>query len=377
MLKFDAIARGTLFAFVALFAVSGLGMAQPLSTAFLNPSKDNTLYEDPLGGLSNALGQGIFAGQTVTNLTRRGLLRFDIASALPAGSKIVSATLQLEMNQTIAGAQLVQLRRVTQDWGEGTSVAGGQGGGGTTATAGDATWVHTFSPSGTWLTPGGDYVPYISASQMVDNLGPYVWGPTFQMTADVQEWLDNPSTNFGWMVIGDESAAPTAKRFVSREGGVVSERPTLAITYTASNIAQAIPTGIGCVPAGGGLSALAFRVGTNEPPTVGSPTFRILGTNGLLNSSISIYLALGLSPVPFNLPGPLACPVYLDPASANLLFAQGLSPIGPLPSSTGDLNLPIPLPNIPSLSGAVLELQLLSFTVTDARTSNALTLRFQ
>ena len=33
------------------------------------------------------------------------------------------------------------------------------------------------------------------------------------MVADVQSWLDNPATNFGWLVLGDESDILTAKRF--------------------------------------------------------------------------------------------------------------------------------------------------------------------
>ena len=37
------------------------------------------------------------------------------------------------------------------------------------------------------------------------------------MVADVQSWLDNPASNFGWLVLGDETAIATAKRFDTRE----------------------------------------------------------------------------------------------------------------------------------------------------------------
>jgi hypothetical protein len=196
------------------------------------------------------------------------------------------------------------------------------------------------------------------------------------MTADVQDWLNNPSANFGWILIGDEITSPSAKRFVSRTGTVPTERPQLQIIYSTTPYAQAIPSGTGCVPGGSGLSNLAFRLCSNEPPVVGSGSFRIQATDGLMSSSMSLYLSVGLVPVPFNLPGPLSCPVYLDVPSANLLFQQGLSPIGPFVTPNGTLDLPIPLPFIPSLIGASLDVQVLSFNVIDARTSNALTLKF-
>jgi hypothetical protein len=37
------------------------------------------------------------------------------------------------------------------------------------------------------------------------------------MVADVQSWLNSPGSNFGWLVLGDESVAGSAKRFDTRE----------------------------------------------------------------------------------------------------------------------------------------------------------------
>ena len=54
------------------------------------------------------------------------------------------------------------------------------------------------------------------------------------MVADVQLWLDNPSQNFGWIVIGDETQIETAKRFATKEntdnGG--QDRPSLVVNFT-------------------------------------------------------------------------------------------------------------------------------------------------
>ena len=65
-------------------------------------------------------------------------------------------------------------------------------------------------------------------------LGPYVWGPTNGMVADVQQWLDSPSENFGWILVGDEAAPHLAKRFDSREDTVLTARPKLTIVYSPS-----------------------------------------------------------------------------------------------------------------------------------------------
>ncbi|MDX1388559.1 MAG: hypothetical protein R3344_05190, partial [Acidobacteriota bacterium] len=105
------------------------------------------------------------------------------------------------------------------------------GGGGPSA-AGDATWIHTFWDTSFWAAAGGDFVAGASASTTVDQNGPYTWGSTAGMVADVQSWLDNPGNNFGWIVLGDESTAPlpSAKRFDSRENAATA--PVLTVNFT-------------------------------------------------------------------------------------------------------------------------------------------------
>jgi hypothetical protein len=51
------------------------------------------------------------------------------------------------------------------------------------------------------------------------------------MVADVQDWLDNPAGNFGWLVLGDEKPTLTAKRF-ERESACADHRiRTVAQSY--------------------------------------------------------------------------------------------------------------------------------------------------
>ena len=198
----------------------------------IGPTKDNTLYENTAGLIGNGSGQYFFTGRTGSGEIRRGVIAFDIARSIPAGSRVTNATLTLHLSREpgIGGPESIELHRVLADWGEGTSDAPANEGGGTPATPGDATWIHTFSDTGFWSSPGGDFSQTVSASQAVDAIGFYTWsGPG--LVADLQSWLDNPQDNFGWIMTGNESAPLTAKRFDTRENAETSFRPQLSVEY--------------------------------------------------------------------------------------------------------------------------------------------------
>jgi cytochrome c peroxidase len=199
----------------------------------LNPTQDNTLYEDATGSLSNGGGAHFFVGNTDEELARRGIIAFDVAGAIPARSTILSATLGLNMSRTNSTKQTVTLHRVLADWGEGTSNAPDNEGTGTSSTVGSATWVHKFFRSEFWSTPGGDFLATPSASTTVAGIGIYTWGSTAAMVIDVQAWLDTPETNFGWLLAGNESTWQTTKRFDTRENPEPANRPVLVIDYQA------------------------------------------------------------------------------------------------------------------------------------------------
>jgi hypothetical protein len=223
--------RKRLFALAVAAALSSLGGSlASAGIVNINPSKDNTLYQyDPLDGdHSNALGFHFFAGETGMNELRRGVLAFDIAGNVPSGSTITVVSLNVNMSRTPTNtAYVVELHRLLADWGEGTSVAPGEEGDGAPATPNDATWRHRFFDTTFWSTQGGDFSATVSASQMVGQVGQYTWSSA-QMVADVQAWLDNPASNFGWLVLGDETAIATAKRFDTRES---ASPPMLTIEF--------------------------------------------------------------------------------------------------------------------------------------------------
>lgn len=116
---------------------------------------DNTLYEDPLGAVSNGAGQYLYSGNMNNGRRRRALVRFDL-SDIPSTALIQSATLRLYCNQASGGTIDVSLSRVAAQWGEGTSDASGNESSGTAATTNDATWLHRYFIATFWTNPGGD-----------------------------------------------------------------------------------------------------------------------------------------------------------------------------------------------------------------------------
>ncbi len=230
-------ASKTLLTLVLPAALTGIASdLASAATISIMPNKDNTLYEfDPDDGdHSNGAGFHFFAGETAMSELRRGVLAFDIAVSIPHGSIITSVTLSMNMSRTISETpRIVELHKLLADWGEGTSHAPGEEGDGAPATTNDATWRHRFFDTIFWAMQGGDFSATVSASQSVGPVGPYTWNSA-QMVADVQSWVNNPASNFGWLVLGDESAAGTTKRFDTRES---ASPPVLTIEYRSGQSA--------------------------------------------------------------------------------------------------------------------------------------------
>ncbi len=199
------------------------------ATTNIGPVADTTLSEN---WPTNNMGKLIFANSgTTQNFTKnRALFQFDIAASIPAHSRITGAKLILEVVKEPADGfnpADFGIHRLLVPWGEGSQSnhVGGREGEGTLAVTNEATWFSRFAfTTNTWTIPGGaftnDFVATASASQTVYGRAdsPYSWSSTTQTVADVQLWLDNPSTNFGWaLVCQSEQTDFTARRFASRE----------------------------------------------------------------------------------------------------------------------------------------------------------------
>jgi hypothetical protein len=156
------------------------------------------------------------------------VLAFDIAGTIPPGSTITGVSLSMTASRVFSDTpRTAELHKLLADWGEGTSDAPGEEGDGTPATTNDATWRHRFFDTIFWAMQGGDFSATVSANQPVGPVGQYTWSSA-QMVADVQSWVNNPASNFGWLVLGDESALGSAKRFDTRES---ASPPVLTIEY--------------------------------------------------------------------------------------------------------------------------------------------------
>jgi hypothetical protein len=207
----------------------------------LTSTKDTSIYVAPDGN-SNGSGSYFFSGTNNGGGARRGLLQFDLNASIPAGSTINSVTLELYMSRTTAPTYSVTLHRLLADWGEGSADADGQEGSGAPAEFSDASWVHRFFYTHPWATLGGDYVGTSSASTSIGGIGFYNWSGA-GLVVDVQAWVDDPDSNFGWIVLGNETTIRTAKRFNARESGGTGPELTIDFTPPATSGRCCLPSG--------------------------------------------------------------------------------------------------------------------------------------
>jgi len=217
---------------VPVAMVIGLSASAQAQTTSFAAVADATLFAES-GDLASGADDGIFAGVT-GNTTgfaeRRALIRFDL-STLPAGAVVQAVTLRLFVTRSNSGSVPIELHKLTSSWGEGTSTAGSGGGAGGTATSGSATWTwRTYLATG-WTNLGGDFVAAPRAVTAVTGAGAaYDWSSS-AMVADVQSWLANPASNFGWLLLDPNAVQGGAKRFASREFATATQRPVLIVTY--------------------------------------------------------------------------------------------------------------------------------------------------
>lgn len=303
------------------------------TTVTLSPAADGTLYEHATGALSNSSGDGLFVGRTAAGGVRRAVLRFDVAAALPAGAKVLAATLSLNVVRTLATSPVqATLHRVTQAWSEGPSVVLGSGGGGTAALAGDVTWLHRVYPTTTWTTPGGDFVAAPVAALDLPPSGTGTTPVSAGLAAAVQAWIDTPAQNFGWLLKTDELQVGIAYRIDSRES--LGVRPQLAVTYVLP--AQNAAWGTGCA-VGSGPYALAY-VGA----PIGGTAIQLAQTNGPASAAGVNLFSLGLDPV--GAPQPPGCRLYLplgQPIVSGPLFVGNASG-----SASATIGVPVGFPGI-------------------------------
>ena len=225
-------------------------------TAVMGALKDNTIFEN-VPNNSGGGAAGIFSGNNNTPAKRRGLIAFDVAANVPAGATITGVELSMYLaNAPNTNNQTIGLHKMLFNWGENTadtsSPAVSGAGNGVPALAGDATWNENFFGTSTWASLGTTTGPGATNAFVTPASGSAVvggaidnqqkWLTTGGLVADVQAWLNSPSTNFGWAIVNaNETSSQTMKAFYSRQatlnnggsGTAINPawRPTLTITY--------------------------------------------------------------------------------------------------------------------------------------------------
>ena len=215
------------FSFLIIEIINGLSSAAQNFTFI--PVMDNTIFSE--SDSSNGSGTYLFSGTTNQGGERRALLKFDLTSLQP-DIIITSADLKLYLSKTIHDEKSVSLYRLASNWGEGNSKALGEEGMGATPKEGEATWNYAFYDTVSWTTAGGDYINLPSATTQVNQTGSYYSWTGPGVVSDVNQWVTNPSENFGWIVITE--GALSAKRFNSRENS--NFPPQLIVNYTTTSL---------------------------------------------------------------------------------------------------------------------------------------------
>lgn len=220
-----------LYLLVIVAFVSSLGLRSQSTELDITSSLDNTIFKDL--ELSNGIGEYIFAGTTNVGIIKRALVQFDLAD-VPAGVQVDSAFLILKTVKVKPDSTIITISRVLTEWGEGSSRAADGDGKGAPATAGDATWTHAKFPTESWIKPGGDYEVESSATDTV-SLGTDAVFRSYRLTLDVNFWLQDPSKNFGWIVIGDELNTATSVKFGSRDHNDNLQWPVLKLYFLGTS----------------------------------------------------------------------------------------------------------------------------------------------
>lgn len=213
-LKFGAV-------LLAVFCCSVQSRADVVT---LDASEDTTIYSNLPGNSGGGHNFGI-SGFANNGNERRMLVQFDLASISP-GSTINNVSLDLNVIQANSGGGNFQLFRVDTQWGEGTQT-GNQG---SAAAAGDATWNQAQAGSVDWAggVAGGSFFAPLLDQITINSTGIATFNSSSNFVSAVQDIVDNPSQNFGFIIVGTD--ANSALRFGSIEG---DQPASLDVDFTA------------------------------------------------------------------------------------------------------------------------------------------------
>lgn len=102
----------------------------------------------------------------------------------------------------------------------------------------EITW-NNYINSNAWTTAGGDYNATPTDTEAFSSVQLNTW-ISYNITSDVQDFINNPIFNFGWIIRDqNETTTNTRRDYRSSEYWIASQRPKLEIIYdTTSPIVQ-------------------------------------------------------------------------------------------------------------------------------------------
>jgi RHS repeat-associated protein len=181
-------------------------------SAVLGAARD--CFVDAGAASTSYCASGLLWVGTSSSRERRGLMAFDLAGTVPAGSFVQSATLNMyALYQTSPGvSKQIAVHRATSDWDNA------------------ATW--TSRKAGTsWTAPGGDYASADLDSQPIPAAG--TWAQ-YSVTDAVDPWLNGSIQNQGFVITDDTSTVNNSVVFASSDHATSSNAPWLEIEYFPS-----------------------------------------------------------------------------------------------------------------------------------------------
>lgn len=174
----------------------------------------------------------IWVEERFADSSANSLLEFELGS-IPAGVKILSASLALHQNTPSLNGGTIGVHRMTAPWVEGTSTGG----------SGASNWGEKESGV-PWITVGGDYDSTVISNTIVaaSTIGWFEW----EIGSLVQGWVDGSYENHGLALVAEVYG--TAAHFDSSDHTDPTLHPKLTITYTCEcGIACLVPQGSGNV----------------------------------------------------------------------------------------------------------------------------------
>ncbi len=179
----------------------------PVAQVMITATKDTWINQQ---SPTNNYGQSnlLYLNETESQ-QKRALLQFDLSKF--SGSAISTAELFFYVNSANFGA-ILELNKMDQDWEEGTQ----------NQSAGTSNWNQAYLDQ-SWNGGNFDATPLLS--EPVNSIG---WKSVSIPSTLIQEWLDDPDTNFGLML---RNNLPIANAILSISSTETTVAPYLSLTF--------------------------------------------------------------------------------------------------------------------------------------------------